>query len=80
MLEDILLYKNPITKAYKVLYEHIKDTVFLEFRNNILDDLTEFIENNNELNLEGYTTFKMDRYNHIINMTLYAIVKRSFYQ
>ena len=78
LLEEIILNKNPITKGYKSIYENVKNLVFLPHREDIYKELNSFLEENDTINLEGYTDFRMDAYAHLINLVLYAVVKKSF--
>jgi len=78
LFEEIVLNKNPITKGYKSIYRDVRKLVFIPHRENIYNELVEFLESNNSLNLEGYTKFRMDEYSHLVNLVLYDAVRKSF--
>ena len=77
LLEDFLLYKNPITKENEVMYRHMKNKILKSFREELLEGLEIFLKNETNLSLEGYVDFRMDKYAHIVNVALYAIIKKS---
>lgn len=77
LLEEVILFKNPVTRGYSSLCDSIKKLVFLPCRNDIYKVLSEFLEEHDSINIEGYTNFRMDEYTHLVNIVLYAIVKKS---
>lgn len=78
LLEEIILYKNPITRGYKSINSNVRKLIFSPHKENIYNELTSFLEESDVINLEGYTDFRMDDYAHLVNLILYAVVKKSF--
>lgn len=78
LLEEVILHKNPITRGYKCLCDNIKNSIFIPCRNDIYSDLSKFLQDNNQINIDGYISFRMDEYNYLVNLVLYTIVKKSF--
>jgi len=74
LLEEILLHKNPITKSRHIVSKRIKKSLFAPLREEIKAELLQFLEHNDTINLDGYVTFRMDRYSFLINKFLYNIV------
>ena len=76
-IQNILLLKNPIIKEAKVVKEHILSSIISPMHTNILSELTEFFKENNIINIDGYITFRMQKYNLLIYRRLYGIMKKA---
>lgn len=76
-LENMVLERNDIIKKSEKALAFIKKTVFKEHRKKILYDIASIIECKNELNIDGYIEFKMQKFTLEIDRVLYSVVKRS---
>lgn len=75
LFEELAIAGNDAIKDSKPLMEAVKKNMS-EYRSIITEQLGGHFEMYSEINAEGFIHFRMWEYSHIINMLLYAKVKK----
>lgn len=76
LLERIVILKHPVYSYSSKLVNMAHGMGHTEMHLTNLAELNHFIEENNLLHLEGYTTFRMADYRHKLDMMMYCAIKK----
>jgi len=77
LMENHLLKQNPALASSPHLKKRIQEMVFADKRETLIKELNEFLEENREMNWEGYLHFRLNEFTEKINLILYSIIKKS---
>lgn len=76
LLEEAILMKNAVTKNNKIVKKSVRDKVFKPFREDIREEASRYLLENDFLNIEGYINFKLKEYVNLVDLVLYSAIKR----
>lgn len=76
LLEQIIMRENTIVRRSPKLAGCMPRLMHPSVRRQAEQELLQFIKENRELNLEGYTRFRMWEYTYHLHILLYSIVKK----
>ena len=78
LFEDIIFDKAGMAKASEKLKGFLCETVFIHSRAQVIKIFENYIAESDHVNLEGFVTFRLEEYSALINIVLYAAVKKCF--
>ncbi|MDL2248214.1 putative sporulation protein YtxC [Tyzzerella sp. OttesenSCG-928-J15] len=79
LFEIIILDKNKVANSHDKLKQILKAIVFEPGRKEMKNDFSRYIKENSHVNLEGFVDFRLSKYSSMVNLVLYAAVKRTLY-
>lgn len=82
LLQQLLMLENPIIKDAHLVKRHIINTIFIPLQNTMIQELRAFFEEqstNPTIHLNGYLTFRLQKYQLLISGKLYGIMKRTLH-
>jgi len=77
LFETIMLEKNQVAKVHDRLRELLSNIVFDPSKKDITHLVNKYIAECEHINLEGFVTFRLGSYSHMIDLVLYAAVKNA---
>jgi len=77
LFETIMLDKNQVAKVHERLRTLLSNIVFGPSKKEILQLVDRYILECEHINLEGFVTFRLGNYSHMIDLVLYAAVKNA---
>lgn len=77
VMENMILTKNPALTHSTSLRRKIREMVFAKNRDALVKDLERFIQENAQMNWDGYLQFRLSEFAGKVNLILYSIVKKS---
>ncbi len=75
LMKNIVIKENIIVKNNAKLFSAVQRVVSKISGAQTENEITEFINKNDTINLEGYIKFRMVEYSYAVNIALYTIVK-----
>ena len=79
LFEEIILRENQVAGAHEKLKDVIRNIVFETGRKEIQAIFDDYIDESDHINLEGFVAFRLGEYTSLINIVLYAAVKKILY-
>jgi hypothetical protein len=76
LLEDLILISNDVVKSGVNIKSRLKKIVFATHEKDITRDIEGFLKENNSINLDGFLSFRLKKYKDIVDMILYAAIKK----
>ena len=79
LFEAIILERAAMAKVPRELKEIFRIVVFQPMAERMRKIFENYIEENDHVNLEGFVTFRLEKYSAMVNIVLYAALKRMLY-
>ncbi|MCL2566183.1 MAG: putative sporulation protein YtxC [Defluviitaleaceae bacterium] len=77
LFERIILERNQVAKVHDRLKELLANIVIGPSKKDIIHLINKYILESDHINLEGFVTFRLSDYSHMIDLVLYQAVKNA---
>jgi len=77
LFETIMLEKNQVARVHDRLRALLSNIVFEPSKKEIKHLINKYIIECEHINLEGFVTFRLGSYSHMMDLVLYAAVKNA---